>query len=39
MLGGVEKGLSGGNRLFLEAKMGMVDAPDLKLTLGWTFYR
>jgi len=38
ILGGVEKGLANGNRFFLEAKLGFVDAPDLKLTAGWTFY-
>ncbi len=37
VLGGIEKGLSGGNRFFVEAKLGLVDAPDLKLTIGWTF--
>ena len=38
ILGGIEKGLANGNRFFLEAKLGFVDAPDLKLTTGWTFY-
>ncbi len=37
ILGGIEKGLSGGDRFFIEAKPGLVDAPDLKLTIGWTF--
>ncbi len=39
VLGGIEKGLSSGNRMFLEAKLGLVDAPDLKLAIGWTFYQ
>lgn len=37
VLGGIEKGISGGDRFFMEAKLGLVDAPDLKLTVGWTF--
>lgn len=37
-LGGIEKGLSGGDRFFLEAKLGLTQAPDVKLTAGWTFY-
>jgi len=37
-LGGIEKGLSGGDRMFLEAKVGLDDSPDLKLTVGWTFF-
>ena len=37
VLGGIEKGISGGDRFFLETKLGLVDAPDLKLTVGWTF--
>ncbi len=39
LLGGIEKGLSSGNRFFTEAKLGLVnESPDLKLTAGWTFY-
>ena len=39
VLGGIEKGLSSGDRFFLEAKLGLVDeSPDVKLTAGWTFY-
>lgn len=34
---GVER-VQGSNRFFLEAKVGLVDAPDLKLGMGWTFY-
>ena len=37
VLGGIEKGLSNGDRFFLEVKLGLVDAPDLKITAGWTF--
>jgi hypothetical protein len=39
LLGGIERGLSSGDRFFLETKLGLVDeSPDLKLTVGWTFY-
>jgi len=38
-LGGIEKGISGGDRFFVEAKLGLVDAPDFKITIGWTFGR
>jgi len=39
VLGGIEKGLSNGDRFFLETKLGLVDtSPDVMLTLGWTFY-
>lgn len=39
VLGGIERGLSSGNRFFAEAKLGLVDeSPDVKLTVGWTFY-
>ncbi len=38
VLGGIEKGLSDGDRFFTEAKLGFADAPDFKLTVGWTFY-
>ncbi len=36
-LGGIEKGLSSGHRFFTEMKIGLVDAPDIKITAGWTF--
>ena len=39
LLGGVEKSLSDGDRFFTEAKFGLDDAPDFKLTMGWTFFR
>jgi hypothetical protein len=39
VLGGIEKGLSTGDRFFVEAKVGLVDeTPDFKGTAGWTFY-
>ena len=38
ILGGIEKGLANGHRFFLEAKLGLADSPDLKITAGWTFY-
>lgn len=39
LLGGIEKGLSSGDRFFVETKLGVVDeSPDVKVTVGWTFY-
>jgi len=38
LLGGIEKGIGGGDRFFLELKLGLVDSPDLKVTAGWTFF-
>ena len=38
LLGGIEKGISGGNRFFIEAKLGLADSPDFKATVGWTFF-
>ncbi len=38
LLGGVEKGIGNGDRLFLEIKLGIADSPDLKTTIGWTFF-
>ncbi|HKQ18330.1 MAG TPA: hypothetical protein VJW75_01155 [Candidatus Eisenbacteria bacterium] len=38
ILGGIERGLSNGNRFFVEAKLGLADSPDAKFTVGWTFY-
>ncbi len=38
VLGGIEKGLSNGDRFFLELKLGLADSPDFKITAGWTFF-
>jgi hypothetical protein len=38
LLGGIEKGLSSGDRFFVEGKFSLNDAPDVKVTVGWTFY-
>jgi len=38
LLGGIEKGLDSGDRFFIEAKVSLNDIPDLKVTVGWTFY-
>jgi hypothetical protein len=38
ILGGIEKGLSNGDRFFVEAKFSVNDVPDVKATVGWTFY-
>ena len=38
LLGGLEKGLSGGDRFFIEAKVSLNDVPDAKIAVGWTFY-
>ncbi len=37
-LGGIEKGLSNGDRFFIEGKLSVNDVPDVKFTIGWTFY-
>jgi len=37
-LGGIERYLANGNRFFIEGKAGLVDSPDLKLSVGWTFF-
>ena len=38
LLGGIEKGLSNGDRFFIETKVSLNDVPDAKATVGWTFY-
>jgi hypothetical protein len=38
LLGGIEKGLANGDRFFVEVKFSLNDVPDLKATVGWTFY-
>lgn len=37
-LGGIEKGLANGDRFFIEGKLSLNDVPDVKITVGWTFY-
>ncbi len=37
ILGGMARGLSSGNELFLELKLGVADSPDAKITVGVTF--
>lgn len=39
ILGGIERGMASGGRFFVESKIGLNDAPDLKFTVGWTFGR
>jgi len=36
-LGGIDKGLSNGSRIFFEGKAGFVDAPEFKFAVGYTF--
>lgn len=38
LLGGIEKGLANGDRFFIETKLSLNDVPDVKITVGWTFY-
>ncbi len=38
LLGGIEKGLANGDRFFVETKLSLNDVPDVKITIGWTFY-
>ena len=37
-LGGIERGLSNGDRFFVMAKVGLVNSPDIKIMAGWTFF-
>ncbi len=39
--GGIMKGFTARNSgyFFIEAKLGLIDAPDAKFTVGWTFSR
>ena len=37
VLGGIQRGLENGSRFFLETKLGIFDAPDVRFTAGWTF--
>jgi len=36
-VGGIERGLSSGGRFLTELRLGLIDTPDLKWTVGWTF--
>jgi hypothetical protein len=36
-VGGIERGLSSGGRFLTELRFGLIDTPDLKWTVGWTF--
>jgi opacity protein-like surface antigen len=38
LLGGIEKGLSNGDRFFIETGLSLNDVPDAKFVVGWTFY-
>ena len=38
MVGGIEKNIMNGDRFFIETKIGLVDSPDLKFEVGWTFF-
>jgi len=38
LLRGIERVISKGDRFFVEAKFSLNDAPDAKVTVGWTFY-
>lgn len=37
MVGGIERNLSSGGRFLTELRLGLIDTPDLKWTVGWTF--
>ncbi len=37
VLGDYRLGLSSGKTLLLEAKLGLIDSPDFKFTVGWNF--
>lgn len=39
LLGGLERGFRSGGAFFIESKVGLANAPDLKFTVGWTFGR
>ena len=38
LIAGLDKGFSNGDRFFLESTFGLGDVPDLKLSVGWTFF-
>lgn len=37
LVGGVERNLNSGGRFLTELRFGLIDTPDLKWTVGWTF--
>jgi hypothetical protein len=37
LVGGIERSLSSGGRFLTELRLGLIDTPDLKWTVGWTF--
>lgn len=37
LVGGVERRLASGGRFHSELRFGLIDTPDLKWTVGWTF--
>jgi hypothetical protein len=39
ILAGLERGFASGGAFFIESKVGLANAPDLKFTVGWTFGR
>jgi len=38
LLGGIEQGLTNGDRFFIEAQFSVNDVPDAKIGIGWMFY-
>ncbi|MBU1317659.1 MAG: hypothetical protein KKG33_07690 [candidate division Zixibacteria bacterium] len=38
IFGAIAKTMANGNQLFLEAKVGVADAPDFKATIGYTLF-
>ncbi|MBI5866840.1 MAG: hypothetical protein HZB43_00870 [candidate division Zixibacteria bacterium] len=36
-IGGIEKNIFAGNRFFTEVRIGFINSPDLKWTVGWCF--
>jgi len=37
--GGLARRTSGGSLFFIEMKLGLIETPDVKFTVGWTFAR
>lgn len=38
ILGGMERSMRDGNRMFTEIKLGLAESPAFKWTVGWTFF-